>query len=168
MSETLTASVKLTVNASLVGTSDLGQRSYDLPYSKTISFSHGTGANQANQIWTDTRTLSASTAEDLDLYGVLTSPLGTTLNFTKIKASIVTTAAGNTNNVVIGGDSAALLGFVGDASDTIIVRPGGFIAIGCSDATAYGVTATTGDILQVANSSSGTSVTYTIIVIGVV
>jgi hypothetical protein len=40
------------------------------------------------------------------------------------------------------------------------------IAVGTADATAYAVTATTADLLKVANSSSGTGVTYDIAVIG--
>ncbi len=168
MSETLTASVKVAVNATLVGDNDLGSRDYTLSYNKTLSFAHGTGTNQANQIWTDTRQIAASTTEDLDLAGVLVSPLGTTLTFTKIKAIVIYAYSTNTNNVVIGGDTNALINWVGNANDVINLRPGGFICLTAPDATAYGVTASTGDILQIANSSSGSIVDYDIIVIGVV
>lgn len=168
MSETLTANVKVAVNATLTGDSDLGGRDYVLTYSKTLSFAHGTGADQANQIWTDTRQIAASTTEDLDLSGVLTSPLGTTLVFTKIKAIIIYAYSTNTNNVVVGGDANGLVNWVGNANDVINLRPGGFICLTAPDATAYAVTAATGDILQIANSSSGSVVDYDIIVIGVV
>lgn len=168
MTETLSASIKLSVSATLTGTSDLGSRKYDLPFTKTVSFTHGTGANQANQIWTDTRTISASSSEDLDLAGVLTSPLGTTLTFTKIKAIIIAASANNTNNVVVGGDTNALINWVGNANDVVNIRPGGFICLTAPDSTAYGVTASTGDILQITNSDGTSSVTYDIIIIGVV
>ncbi len=168
MSETLSATIKLAVNATLVGDNDLGSRDYVLSYAKTIQFAHGTGANQANQIWTDTRQLAASTAEDLDLYGVLVSALGTTLNFTTIKAIIVYAHTTNTNNVVLGGDANGLINWVGNANDVVNIRPGGFICLIAPDATAYAVTDVTGQNLQVANSSSGSVVDYDIIVIGVV
>lgn len=169
MSESLAASIKLSLNSLLSGDSDLEARDSNLAYSKTNIFENGTGLDQANQIWSDTRTIAASGADDLDLAGVLTSSLGTTLTFTKIKAIIVRAAVGNTNNVVVGGDGTApLLNFIGSATATIIVRPGGLLALIAPDATAYAVTATTGDILQIANSSSGTSVTYDIIIVGVV
>jgi len=168
VTETLSASIKLSVSATLTGTSDLGSRKYDLPFTKTVSFTHGTGANQANQIWTDTRTISASSSEDLDLAGVLTSPLGTTLTFTKIKAIIIAASANNTNNVVVGGDTNALINWVGNANDVVNIRPGGFICLTAPDSTAYGVTASTGDILQITNSDGTSSVTYDIIIIGVV
>jgi len=37
---------------------------------------------------------------------------------------------------------------------------------GAADATTYAVTAGTGDLLKVANSAGGTSVTYDIVIIG--
>lgn len=168
MAETLTASVKLSVTAALVGTSDLGNRTYNLDYVKNIAFANGTGANQANQIWTDSRQLAASATEDLDLAGVLTSPLGTTLTFTKVKAVIVYAYTTNTNNVVVGGDANALVNWVGATNDLINIRPGGFVCLMAPDVTAYAVTAATGDILQIANSGAGTVVDYDIIILGVV
>lgn len=78
-------------------------------------------------------------------------------------------AAANTNNVVVGGAASnGFINWVGDATDVINVRPGGVFMLVAPDSTAYAVTASTGDILKVANSSSGTSVTYTIVIIGVV
>ncbi len=168
MSETLTATVKGAITADLIGDNDLGSRDYGLAYAKTLSFAHGTGANQANQIWTDQRTLTASSTENLDLYGSLVSPLGTTLNFTKIKAIMVYAASTNINNVLVGGGTAGMANWVGNINDIVVVRPGGFFMIAAPDATAYAVTDTTADILKIANSSSGTSVVYDIIIIGVV
>ena len=46
------------------------------------------------------------------------------------------------------------------------VKPGGWLASYDPSATGYAVTNTTADILQIANSSSGSSVDYDIIVIG--
>lgn len=168
MAETFTGTMKVAVNGTLVNSADIGSSTYSVNYNKSYALTNGTGADQANMIWTDTRTLAASTTEDLDLYGVLTSTFNTTLNFTKIKGIIVSAAAGNTNNVLVGGDAAALVGWVGDPDDVIVVRPGGTFCSIASDATAYAVTNTTGDILQIANSSSGSSVTYDIIIIGCV
>ena len=50
----------------------------------------------------------------------------------------------------------------------MVVRPGATFAVfaGQADSAGYAVTATTADLLHVANSSSGTSVTYDVIVIG--
>ncbi len=168
MAETFTGLIKVAVAGTLTNSADIGSSSYIVNYSKSYPLTNGTGADMANMIWTDTRTIAASTTEDLDLYGVLTSTFNTTLNFTKIKGIIVSAAAGNTNNVVIGGDANGLAGWIGNVNDVVNVRPGGTFALIANDATAYPVTTSTGDILQIANSSSGTSVTYDILIIGCV
>jgi len=54
------------------------------------------------------------------------------------------------------------------ATHTLTLRPGAFVAVGtgAADATGYAVTATTADLLKIANSGAGTSVTYDIHIIG--
>lgn len=169
MAETFSGSVKVSVSGTLASDIDLGSRAYALCYTTpSYTLTNGTAADQANQIWSDTRTLAASSTEDLDLAGGLTNAFGTTLTFTKIKSIIVKAAAGNTNNVLVGGASNAFVNWVSDATDKIVVRPGGCFALHTSDSTAYAVTASTGDLLRIGNSSSGTSVTYDIILIGCV
>lgn len=161
-------SIKLSVSGTYTGSVDIGSVAQNIGYASTISLTNGTGADQANMIFTDTRTLAASTTEDLDLAGGLTDVFGTTITFTKIKGIIIKASSSNTNNVVVGGDANGLVNWVGAANDIINVRPGGMFCIMAPDATAYAVTGSTGDILQVANSSSGSSVTYDIILIGIV
>jgi hypothetical protein len=168
MAETFTGTVKLSVVGTLLKDIDIGSVSHLVNYTASNTFANGTGVDAANMVWVDTRTLSASASEDLDVAGGLTNALGTTLTFTKIKGIIIAASAANTNNVVVGGDTNALVNWVGAANDVINVRPGGIFCLTAPDATAYAVTASTGDVLQIANSSSGTSVTYDIIIIGVV
>lgn len=168
MATTLTANVSLAVAATLSDSLDIGSVTYPANYTYNMLLTDGTGANQAKQIWTDTRTLTASSTENLDLSGTLVNALGVTLVFTKIKAVIVVADSGNTNNVNVGGAASNTMLLFGDPTDIVPVRPGGMFALTAPDSTAYAVTAATGDILKVANSSSGTSVTYTIIVIGTV
>lgn len=135
---------------------------------RAMSLSSGTGAGKADLRFADTRTLSASATEDLDLAGSLADIFGATLTFVKIKGLYVKAADANTNNVVLGNATsnawAALLG----ATHTLTLRPGASIQLmtGQADATAYAVTAGTGDLLKVANSGAGTSVTYDIVIVG--
>jgi len=167
MAQTFSGSVKLALAGTFTGDNDLSTVAQAINYSKNYSFTNGTAADQANMIFMDQRTIAASGTDDLDLYGGLTNTYGTTINFTSIKGIIVYAAATNTNNVVIGGDaSAAFINWVGAANDVINVKPGGMFALIDPNANGYAVTATTGDILQIANSSSGTSVTYDIILLG--
>jgi hypothetical protein len=138
-----------------------------LAFSQVTPLGSGTGANQADRLYAATRTLTASSAEDLDLAGVLTDHYGNTLTFARVKGLIIRASSANTNNVVVG--NAASNGFVtwcGGATHTVSVRPGGVFALFAPDATAYAVTASTGDLLHVANSGAGTSITYDVVIIG--
>lgn len=159
----------LTVRAAATQTNPLdlvtGRAPLDL--TRAIALGSGTGANQADLIFSDTRTLAASASEDLDLAGVLTGAFGAVLTFARVKGLIISAAAANTNNVVLG--AAASNGFVswvGAATHTVSIRPGGVLALFAPDAVAYAVTAGTADQLHVANSGAGTGVTYDVILIG--
>lgn len=169
MAVTLSGKVALITSINLVNSIDVGTVKYPLDYALSTVFENGTGDDQANEAFSDTRTLSASGTEDLDLAGGLADAFGNTLTFTKVKALIVTAAASNTNDVLVGGASSnQLASFFGDATDVIKVKPGGTIMLMAPESAGYAVTAGTGDLLKVANSAGGTSVTYTIIVIGAV
>lgn len=163
----LSGSLRITLQALLSGTADIGSREQDVNYTVARPFTSGTGANQADLAFTDTRTLSASATENLDLAGGLTDALGNTLTFASVKALIIVAAAGNTNDVVVGGAASnAWATPFGDATDTVKVPPGGVLVLADFGATGFAVTAGTGDILKVANGGSGTSVSYDLLIVG--
>lgn len=145
---------------------DLATAAVPLTLTERIRLSSGTGANQADLIFHDTRTLAASATEDLDLAGVLANALGTTLTFARIKAVIVSAAAANTNNVNLTRPASNGAPLFLAAGDGIAVRPGGVFAWVAPDSTAVAVTGGTGDLLTLTNSSSGTSVTYSVVIVG--
>lgn len=138
-----------------------------LSYTRRVGLASGVGAGAADLLFSDTRTLAASGVEDLDLSGVLVDALGSTLAFARIKGIVIAASAGNTNNVVVGGAASnGFVNWVADATDKINVRPGGVLALFAPDATAYAVTAATGDLLHIANSGGTTSVSYDVVIIG--
>ena len=156
------------VRGTYAGANDLSavQAEFNALSKSEITLTPGTSANNADLIFMDTRTIAASSSENLDMAGSLVDPLGATLTFATIKAIYVKASSGNTNNVVVGGaGSNTLLGIFSDATDKIIVKPGG-VFMWVAPATGAPVTASTGDILLVANSGSGTPVTYDIVIIG--
>lgn len=162
------ALIALNIAASITNLNDVGTARHSMPFTPSFSLANGTGANQANAGFADIRTLTASSTENLDLSGSLLDAFGNTLAFTKIKAMVVLAASTNTNDVLVGGASSN--GFItpfADATDIARVRPGGLLVMVSPDATGFAVTAATGDLLKVANSAGSTSVTYTIILIGV-
>lgn len=144
---------------------DLASGSVPLRLQRQYNWPSGTAADQADRIFHDQRTIAASGTDDLDLAGSLTDPFGAALTFADVRLIFIAAALANTNNVIVGGDANALL-FGGAAAHTVTVRPGGMFLLAARDATAYAVTAGTGDILQVANSGAGTSATYDVVVIG--
>lgn len=167
------ASIKIFTSASLTTSPNVGSTTYSFADNDVNSFFHGTGDNQINQVWTDTRTLAASTSENLDLYGGLTSALNTTINFTKLKMVHIKANESNTNDVLIGGNSAGIsdmfvLGGTAAIEDVqIVVPPGGFFVL-TAPIDGFTVTNTTADMLKISNSAGGSSVEYTIKLYGVV
>lgn len=139
----------------------------DLP--RSLVLKDGTGAGQANRLYVKTATLAASTTADLDLAGGVTDMYGVTITFAKIGLLYLAAADGNANNVLLGGAAATQWSsWVGDVSDKVVVRPGGFIILGCgkADAARYAVGAGASDLLRVGNSGAGSGVTYTMLIAG--
>lgn len=166
---TLTSRLTLAASALQVSNLDLGVAQAQLAKSYTLDLASGTAAGQADKIFHDTRTLTASSNEDLDLAGVLSDALGGSLTFVRIKGLVVAAAASNTNNVVVGGAASnGFITWVGAATHTVTLRPGAVLALmaGPADATGYVVTAATGDLLRIANSAGTTGVTYDIAIVG--
>jgi hypothetical protein len=145
---------------------DLVTPTAPINYSARTRLATGTGANQADKVFQDTRTLAASATEDLDVSGSLLTPLGGAFVVVRIKALIVKAAAGNTNNVNVTRPATNGVPLFLAASDGIPVKPGGAFVWVAPDATGIAVTAATGDLITLTNSGSGTSVTYDVIIIG--
>lgn len=162
----LTSGVSVALSGTLTSALDLATGSSPLSVRKAANFASGTGVGKADRIWSDRRTLAASASEDLDLVGVLLDAFGGTISFVKVKGLYISAADANANNVVVGAATAPWATLL-SATGTLTLRPGAFFGLGTGAADAgYAVTATTGDILKVANSGAGTSVTYDIAIIG--
>lgn len=144
---------------------DFGNPQQQLTARAVLDLVTGTSAGQADLVFSDQRTLAASANESLDLNGSLVDVFGAAANFIKIVAIYFKAAAGNANNVVVGG--AASNGFFpmfGASTDTIKL-PGGAGVLLFNDA-GWTVTAATADLLKVANGGSGTAVTYDVVLVG--
>lgn len=163
----LAANISTLIDATLDGTVDIGSVSHKLQFNPSFVWTDGTAANQANKLFADTRTISASSNDDLDLSGVLTDAFGATLSLTKVKALLIRASTSNTNDVLVGGATSNpwFSSFV-SSDDKIKVKPGGVLLLVAPNTDAYSVTAATGDILRIANGGAGTSVTYDIVLLG--
>ncbi|MEV6569928.1 hypothetical protein [Streptomyces sp. NPDC051577] len=164
----VTSDFGISVSVKNTKASDLSAAADDLVKRYGVHLESGTGAGKADRVFADTRTLAASANETLDLAGSLTDAYGATTSFARIKFILIAAAGGNTNNVVVGANASA--DFVGllNAAGTITLRPSMCFAAMCgsADPTGMVVTATTADLIKIANSAGGTSVMYDVIIVG--
>lgn len=168
MATSFSGNLRLTFTGAYNKDTDLSTLGQLISYQQNYGITNGTGAGNANMVFMDTRTITASSSEDIDLYGGLTDAYGTTINFTKIVGLIIAASSSNTNNVLVGGASATQFSnWTSNVNDVVVVRPGTTFMLMSNDATGYAVTSIL-DLLKIANSSSGSSVTYDLILIGCV
>lgn len=162
----LRAELTAKLTATQTGSADFGGPTSNPLVEKILQFTDGTGANQADILFTDQRTIAASGSEDLDLAGELADAFGATITAVEVVAILIIAAAANTNNVVVG-DATAPVPLFGGTNPTFSVKPGGFFFVAApADGGLLTVGAGSTDDLKVANSSSGTSVTYDIAILG--
>ena len=162
---TVQAELRARFSAIETGTNDFGGPRFAPTIESILKFTHGVGANQADILWADERTLAASATEDIDLAGVLTNAFGATINAAELVGLLVIAAAGNTNNVVLG-DATQPIPLFGGTNPTFAVKPGGFFFVAAPNAAGLlTVGAGSTDDLKITNSGSGTAVTYQIAVL---
>lgn len=163
MARTFSGRVDLKLTGAYASSLDLGNASYSLAETYTHRFANGTAEDQAQIIFTDTRSTAGN--DDLDLAGGVIDAFGNTLTFTNVKVLCVKAADANTTNVILGAEGTnEFSSFLGTDADTVTIPPGGMFLITNPGATGFVVTAGTGDKLRVA-AASGT-VEYDIIVVG--
>lgn len=162
----LQTNVQLSVDTTLTRTDGLAAASADAPWTYGFSWPDGTATGTANRLYQGRRTINASSNDDLDLAGVLVDTYGATITFVRVRAIIVKAAASNTNNVVVGAAAATqFVGPFGASTHTVAVPPDGMFMV-TFPGTGWTVGAGSTDMLRIANSGAGTSVTYDLFVIG--
>jgi hypothetical protein len=163
--------VTIDAGARVVGTYSqsvpLGSATLALNLTGPVTFTAGTASGQADLAFVDQRTLTASSTENLDLAGVLADKFGNVLTFGHVKLIYIHAAATNTNDVCVGGAATnTFSGPFADPTDKVCVKPGAVAFLTVFTGVGWTVTPATGDILKVANSSSGTSVVYDVVILG--
>lgn len=159
------ATINLSISAKQTGTADLGTPQMRAAVEKAMEFSPGTAAvGQANVLFSDERTIAISGNEDLDLAGVLADALGATIAAAEVVAIYIEADDGNTNNVNVTRPAANGVPLFLAASDGLALAPGDFFLF--TRRTGITVTAATGDLINIANSGAGSTVTYRVVIIG--
>lgn len=163
---TVTSVITARLSATQIGPNDFGG-SFSPTVSQIISLQDGTTSGKADMLFTDVRTVSSASNDDIDLTGVLTDAFGTAFNAAELVALIVINApvsgTANTTDLTIGVGTNPFLGFLGGTTPTVgPLKPAATFMIAAGDAAGIGtVSAGSADILRIAN-SSGASATYQI------
>jgi hypothetical protein len=114
-------------------------------------FADSTGAQAANQGYTTGEKTLGGSPDSYDLNGGgLANGAGGGFSITKIKTLIVTTPSANAGDVTIGGGTNALAAIW---SANLVLPPGSRIALDCSGANGWQLTAGTADTLRVSGTS---------------
>lgn len=154
------AKVSVGVSAAVSGTPDVGSARHVIDEVFDLSFGDGTGANQAKNVYSDDFSIVGAGTQTYDLAGALANGLGQTLTFTAIKAIVIKNTG--TAPLNYGGGSTPFLGFLGDATDKIVIPAGGLVVLADPTAAGQVVTAGTGDLVTL----GGTDAAGTIIIVG--
>lgn len=166
MTATFDGSISLRVRGTVSNPLDLSSLTDTLNELFTQTFENGTGTGQANKMWSDTRTLADNTSESLDLAGSLTDSFGAAITFAKIKAIIIRNKSTTQALAVGGAASNQFINWVANSSDIINIPAGGMFML--TAPAGFAVTASTGDLLKIANGSAGQSTDYDIVLFGTV
>jgi len=163
----LNAKITTTINAQQSTKLDLTQPEADIAKTYSEQYSDGTGADQAQLIFSDSRTATGSSSDNLDLAGSLVGALGATLTFAAVKEIIVKNKSA-ANQLRVGKKIAN--GFAGPFDQTagalgVIVEPNGLLHLRNPGAAGWPVTAATADLLSIENLGA-TTTDYDVILIG--
>ena len=159
---TLTLTTTTIMRGSLVKSPDLTTARETIDIIKTTGLTNGTGSNQANEFFSDQRTLAA-TSENLDIQDAsLSNAFADGIAFSAIKHLVVlNNSTTSTEILTVSGDG--LLNVLGGTTPTIKVGPsGGFHWWSPIDGAA--VVADSADVIT-ANSGSDT-ITYKLVIVG--
>lgn len=131
----------------------------------SITFTSGTGSNQVNVRYQATRTVAATTNDDLDLSGSLTDVFGNSIVMTAMKSlHIYNQSATYTFNVGAAGTNPISTLFA-NTSDILVIPPSGGFSI-FAPLAGFGITGGSADALRVRNTGAA-SADYIIVVEGV-
>lgn len=146
---------------------DLGTASMPHRLAIQLALATGTGDNQFDIAWSDTRTLTA-TSEDLDLSGALTGALGSTFSAVEVGLILIrnrATAAASRLLVGAGSSNPVFAGYLGSGNDIRKVGAGGFdLWVAPLDGGGMTVTNSSADKLKI--DAGAATITYDIIVLG--
>lgn len=160
----LTATANLRINSTLNKALDLVTPAAVQSFQYLLELTDGAGLNQADTVWSDTRTVNASTTDTLDLVGGgLVDALGDAFAPARMKGLIVRNRGAQ--NITVGRPALNGVAWLSADSDSVVVVPGGAFVWFAPTAAGIVVTAGSADLIDVVN-GAGSAVNYDVIVFG--
>lgn len=144
---------------------DLTTASAPITFKRQGILASGAGAGAADLVWADSRPISPSATDTLDLAGSLTGLLGGTVTFARIKGLFVAAAASNVTNITVTRPATNGVPLMSAVSSGVPVKPGGIFSWYDPSAAGVVVTAGTGDLIDFVNSGA-TTANYDVVIIG--
>ena len=163
----LTTTVTLKFQTLFTDPADLSTPTDNLVQDYSVTLATGSGADQANVIFHDQRTLADAAVDTLDLYasGSLLDPLGVALTMEQLKVLYLANTS-TTNSLTIGPSATAVALCADKASDIIIIPPEGKF-LWTSPASGGLDLTTNKNLVLTHDSTDATALIYNIIAIGV-
>lgn len=170
MADTLSVEVKASVSWLFSDTLDLSTVIDNARVEYGRSLSDGVGADQADKIWHDTRSLASGAHDDLNLGALAQSLFGGTVTIALAKVKLIVvihrgTAAGE--KLVVGGATSQAFAapFGGSATGQVEVGPDSLLVLS-QRKDGWAVGAGTADLLRIGNPASAAPVTYSVVIVG--
>ena len=161
----LTGKALFSLAATLTKEFDMRNGNDPFSYVNSYSFADDTGGDYfANSSFADTRTLTQSASETLDLTDLLKDAFGDFVDFEKLKILMIENTS-LTDYLIVGGAASSAMPLFDDTSDKAIVKPGGMMILIAPDAAGYDMTI--GDQLKLQHGgTTSATLTYNIALIG--
>lgn len=165
MSYNITGKLRIFLNLLFEKVLDLSVAEDNLTLSAQLVFTYGTGANQINKIYHETRVLADGANATLNLYdsGTLKDSFGNDLAISALKLLYIKNNSADATLLLFGGNSADIP-ICSNANDQIKIKPGGIFP--WIDLSAAGTVISTNKNLRIEHDGTGTETMAVDIIVG--
>ena len=160
----LSTRVTVTVAPTLTSTVGLAETTAKAKALVDFTLTAGTGANQADSVYTASSTITTGATLSLDLKGSMVDAFGAAFTPTKLRLVYISSRSANTTNLTLFGNAASPL-ILSVATTTTTLTPGDTFMVTRRATGGIAVTAATADIVDIVN-GAGASAIVDIVLVG--